>query len=61
MLLKAVAGWPVPGGGGYAIFYLFVCLTFFTIKYNALNRHNVSFWDVGNVLKLDYGNGCTTL
>lgn len=48
-------------GGGYAIFYLFVCLSFFTIKYKALNRHNVSFWDVGNVLKLDYGNGCTTL
>lgn len=47
--------------GGYAIFYLFVCLTFFIIRCNALNGHNDFFWDVGNVLNLEYGNGCTTL
>lgn len=48
-------------GGGYIILYLFIGLKFFIINYDALSGHSVSFWDIGNVLKLDYGNSCTTL
>lgn len=38
---------------------LFSVYLLFLVKY-VLNGCNFSLWNVGNVLKLDHGDGCTT-